>query len=334
MLFELQRFTYLHVTSIFVMRRARSDSSAASEHDCFPPGHSLTEELCCSDGGLADCFDGEEFSFSRCCPTWTGTDPRQCFPGGGENEEFCCTMPDMEGECWFGVFTQRSCCQSHWRGMKARPQMLQMRESVEVALRHPEPCTNERCKARGLFYASYLVQGNISGPCAEVGVQRGHFSQDFLKAWNDLLPPDHERPSYYMIDMWKHFGKDALYLDSANVADLQQNQIMQEALLSVQPFWSQAMPLRLPHTDAVKLFEDGQLAFVYLDARHDYCAALESMRLWWPKVRVGGVFAGDDYNPKADYMLPGAFAKTAAQFAGASGELSVISLSNSGFASP
>ena len=39
---------------------------------------------------------------------------------------------------------------------------------------------------------------------------------------------------------------------------------------------------------------------MYLDARHDFCSVLEDMEAWRPKLRRGGVLAGDDANARAD----------------------------------
>lgn len=35
--------------------------------------------------------------------------------------------------------------------------------------------------------------------------------------------------------------------------------------------------------------------FVYLDARHDYCAVAWELEAYWPKVRAGGILGGDDF---------------------------------------
>lgn len=39
--------------------------------------------------------------------------------------------------------------------------------------------------------------------------------------------------------------------------------------------------------------------WIYVDALHTYDASLADMRAWWPKLRHGGLFSGDDY---ADHM--------------------------------
>eukprot|EP00976_Prorocentrum_cordatum_P081698 1184517-Prorocentrum_minimum.AAC.4 len=43
------------------------------------------------------------------------------------------------------------------------------------------------------------------------------------------------------------------------------------------------------------MFADGSVDFVYLDARHDFCAVREDMEAYWPKVKCGGIMAGHDY---------------------------------------
>jgi lipopolysaccharide biosynthesis glycosyltransferase len=42
-------------------------------------------------------------------------------------------------------------------------------------------------------------------------------------------------------------------------------------------------------------FEDSSLDFVYIDARHDYDSVLKDIKLWYHKVRKGGIIAGHDY---------------------------------------
>ena len=48
-------------------------------------------------------------------------------------------------------------------------------------------------------------------------------------------------------------------------------------------------------TVTARAFADGALEFVYVDATHLYADAARDLAAWWPKLRVGGVMAGDDY---------------------------------------
>jgi methyltransferase family protein len=47
---------------------------------------------------------------------------------------------------------------------------------------------------------------------------------------------------------------------------------------------------------AARLFSDSSLAWVHIDARHDYASVSADIAAWAPKVRVGGWLSGDDFN--------------------------------------
>jgi hypothetical protein len=48
--------------------------------------------------------------------------------------------------------------------------------------------------------------------------------------------------------------------------------------------------------DASMDIKDNSLDFVYIDANHSYSYVLQDCRLWWPKVKNGGVLCGHDYS--------------------------------------
>jgi hypothetical protein len=48
---------------------------------------------------------------------------------------------------------------------------------------------------------------------------------------------------------------------------------------------------------AADLFADGSLAWVHIDARHDYDSVVADITAWAPKIRTGGWLSGDDYQP-------------------------------------
>ena len=47
---------------------------------------------------------------------------------------------------------------------------------------------------------------------------------------------------------------------------------------------------------AARLFSDGSLEWVHLDARHDYASVKADIEAWLPKVKPGGWISGDDYD--------------------------------------
>jgi hypothetical protein len=54
--------------------------------------------------------------------------------------------------------------------------------------------------------------------------------------------------------------------------------------------------LNMPSVEAAKKFEDLSLDFVFIDAAHDYENVKKDVLAWKPKVKIGGVLAGHDYN--------------------------------------
>jgi len=47
--------------------------------------------------------------------------------------------------------------------------------------------------------------------------------------------------------------------------------------------------------DAVKMFDDGSLDFVYIDANHEWPFVTQDIFYWSKKVRSGGIVSGHDY---------------------------------------
>ena len=53
--------------------------------------------------------------------------------------------------------------------------------------------------------------------------------------------------------------------------------------------------IRVLSTEVVEQFEDESLDTVFIDATHTYDAVKEDIKVWLPKVKKGGILAGDDY---------------------------------------
>jgi predicted O-methyltransferase YrrM len=56
-------------------------------------------------------------------------------------------------------------------------------------------------------------------------------------------------------------------------------------------------PVKLPSTEAAKLYEDNSLDFVFIDAAHEYESVKSDIEAWYPKVKSGGFIGGHDYVP-------------------------------------
>eukprot|EP00667_Euglena_gracilis_P024109 EG_transcript_27551 len=128
---------------------------------------------------------------------------------------------------------------------------------------------------------------------AELGVQRGQFALQTLSHW-----PACRR--YYLVDLWQPQDN---YTESANVPLPQQERYLAEARHRLAPFNASVVYLRMFTTEAAKRIPDMSLDYVYIDARHDYCGVMEDLLSYWPKVRVGGIFAGHDFYFAGHFLL-------------------------------
>ena len=54
-------------------------------------------------------------------------------------------------------------------------------------------------------------------------------------------------------------------------------------------------PIKMDSVSASKMYEDNSIDFVFIDANHEYDSVKEDISVWFPKVKVGGVIAGHDY---------------------------------------
>merc|ERR1719198_2520556 len=70
---------------------------------------------------------------------------------------------------------------------------------------------------------------------------------------------------------------------------------MQQAVKRLERFWPRVHFVQQKSHVGSRLFDDDSLDFVFIDAGHDYCSVETDMKSWWPKLRSGGLFAGDDY---------------------------------------
>ena len=112
----------------------------------------------------------------------------------------------------------------------------------------------------------------------EVGVCKGELSRQILEFWPGFL---------HLVDPWAHIpGYEEDYDHGSNY---------QETLTRLKGFEDRYMIHRKTSLGAAKDFRDNFLDFVYLDANHAYKAVKADIAAWWPKIRPGGMLAGDDY---------------------------------------
>ncbi len=119
----------------------------------------------------------------------------------------------------------------------------------------------------------------------EVGVQKGLFAKKMLDNWPSCR-------EYKLVDLW---GQEAGYQEPGDHPKEFHVQALGQTRRRVKPYSDKVEFFIMRSTDASKHLEDNHFDFVYLDARHDYCAVAEDIAHYWPKVRPGGILAGHDF---------------------------------------
>jgi hypothetical protein len=127
------------------------------------------------------------------------------------------------------------------------------------------------------------LEGFTTG--AEIGVQLGFYAEILLSNWSTCT-------EYHAIDLWAH---QEHYHDAANVNNIQQHNDYQMTRNRLKRFQHVVRYHRNYSNLAVKEIKDNSLDFIYIDARHDYTGVMQDMILYWPKLKLNGIFAGHDY---------------------------------------
>jgi hypothetical protein len=131
------------------------------------------------------------------------------------------------------------------------------------------------------------------GVGAEIGVWKGDFSERILEV---------VRPArLHLIDPWRavageeyegawyggKLGEGQAEMDALHEAVLRRfERERRKGVVEVH---------RLPAGEAAARFADGELDFVYVDGDHRYEGVRADLEAYAPKVRRGGLIAGDDY---------------------------------------
>jgi len=93
-----------------------------------------------------------------------------------------------------------------------------------------------------------------------------------------------------VVDTWQ--GSEEHQTDQMVITDSLYNHFL-ENLKPVEAYYT---PVRMTSLEAAAQYSDNSLDFVLLDASHTYEDVKADIQAWLPKVKSGGILAGDDYH--------------------------------------
>jgi len=112
----------------------------------------------------------------------------------------------------------------------------------------------------------------------EIGVLAGGYSRHLLSSMPAL--------TLYSVDPWRRLGGEPM-----------ERQLIL-AMNNLREFGDRSVLIVATSMQALRMFADESLDFVYIDGDHTYEGATLDMQ-WFRKVRPGGLFCGDDYHHAA-----------------------------------
>ncbi len=121
---------------------------------------------------------------------------------------------------------------------------------------------------RPVFEAARFECGNKEATGVEVGVAFGANAEDVLRQWPQV--------TLTLVDNYSESPE-------------------REAEMRLRVAGRKAELLLVDSVVAARKLKDRQFDFVYIDADHTYRGVMEDLNAWFPLVKPGGVFGGDDY---------------------------------------
>eukprot|EP00429_Kryptoperidinium_foliaceum_P105076 CAMPEP_0176255714 /NCGR_PEP_ID=MMETSP0121_2-20121125/37181_1 /TAXON_ID=160619 /ORGANISM="Kryptoperidinium foliaceum, Strain CCMP 1326" /LENGTH=358 /DNA_ID=CAMNT_0017595545 /DNA_START=8 /DNA_END=1084 /DNA_ORIENTATION=+ len=188
-----------------------------------------------------------------------------------------------------------------------------------AGIQAPERCFEETFPQTRSDFPAFLNCLGLVQEAVEVGVQAGVHASSFLEAWRGKR--------LRLVDKWgpsdDASSSDLFYIDIANTHGpgvRRKHRAHCEARLAEQLRSGRAEIVSSDSVAAASAVPDASVDFVYLDARHDFAGVVADIQAWWPKVRVGGIFAGHDYVdgefPEGDFFWISALHETLQGLAG------------------
>lgn len=146
------------------------------------------------------------------------------------------------------------------------------------------------------IYRQAVAQAQDGYHFVEVGAWKGK-STSFMAV---EIANSGKRIRFDVVDTW-HGSKEHLTGGNYVDPDAVSGRLFEVFTRNLKPVESYYNPKPMTSLQAAATYADNSLDFVMIDASHEYEDVRADILSWLPKVRVGGVLAGDDFH----YHWPG-----------------------------
>lgn len=107
--------------------------------------------------------------------------------------------------------------------------------------------------------------------------------------------------TFDVIDTWEGSQDETVHMENPDVVD---NTLFETFCNNLSPVQEYINVIRSDSVEAANMYEDESVDFVLLDGGHSYEQVKADITAWLPKVKKGGVLAGDDYGHVNKRHLP------------------------------
>lgn len=136
-------------------------------------------------------------------------------------------------------------------------------------------------------FGQYLNEQWLTGTAVEVGTHRGEFANILLSKWKGRM--------LHCVDPWnvpKGYENQVYTLPDKGPTREDDYRYCAQTLLK---YHGRVLLHRALSKDACQEYGDNSMDFVYIDGDHNLQAVNADLRLWWHKVKKGGILAGHDW---------------------------------------
>lgn len=116
----------------------------------------------------------------------------------------------------------------------------------------------------------------------EIGVYQGRMTM----MWNEILANTTIDYEYYAID---HFQGSEEHEHNIDYYEITRK--------NLEPIWNRICLIKEDSIKTAQRFPDEYFNVIYIDASHDYESVLHDIETYYPKLKIGGIICGDDYDP-------------------------------------